>query len=171
MQAMTFAGLLGRREAILASALVIRVPARFVGFTEFKIIRQIGGDVVAAHRMHTIDSSPPCARRNLVPVAKTLSRDQSNGFGSPAVGGTITAMAKKQTSVGAESRSTKKPAAKRSSEKSSKSGSSGAPLVDTSLAAQSAARMLAAGVAARGASKVSEPRQESSTFKQLKASL
>jgi len=95
-----------------------------------------------------------------------LLRYSFHRFGTPPRPGTIHAMAKKKS----EPSSAKKPAAKKSSSKSKSTGGGG-PLVDTSLAAQNAARMLAAGLSLKKNSGTAPQRPESSSFKQLRANL
>src|SRR4051794_13112868 len=87
------------------------------------------------------------------------------------------AKAKKSNESAAENKTAaKKAAAKAPAKKSapSQSGAGAAPHVDTNLAAQSAARMLAAGAHAKreqADQSQNQPKQESSLFKQLKAGL
>ena len=87
-------------------------------------------------------------------------------------------MAKKKSEK-SEEKATKaesKPAAKKAAPAKKKSAAStptGAPLVDTNRAAETAARMLAAGAHAKQSQQGQQPQQksESSLFKQMKAGL
>lgn len=91
-------------------------------------------------------------------------------------------MAKKKTAAKSETTTKKKaaaPAAKKSAaaEKSSKSGKSSLtaatsiPMVDTDLAAQTAAQMLGAGLGRRDQGQSGEDKREGSLIRQLKADL
>src|SRR3954467_12578183 len=88
-------------------------------------------------------------------------------------------MAKAKKSEKSEEKSETKPAAKKAAPAAKKksapaSGAShGTPAVDTNLAAQAAARMLAAGAHSKPAQQSGQPQQknESSLFKQMKAGL
>lgn len=85
-------------------------------------------------------------------------------------------MAKAKKSEKSEEKAESKPAAKKAAPAKKKSTTTaapqGTPLVDTNLAAQTAARMLAAGAHAKQAQQGQQPQKsESSLFKQLKAGL
>src|SRR4051812_29914820 len=87
-------------------------------------------------------------------------------------------MAKAKKSEKSEEKAQPKPAAKQAAPAKKKSApasgaSQGTPAVDTNLAAQAAARMLAAGAHSKPAQQAGQPQQknESAMFKQMKAGL
>src|SRR4051812_28399026 len=87
-------------------------------------------------------------------------------------------MAKAKKSEKSAEKAESKPATKKTAPAANKKSSApasgqGAPMVDTNLAAQAAARMLAAGAHTKQPQQPAQgqPKQESSLFKQMKAGL
>jgi hypothetical protein len=77
----------------------------------------------------------------------------------------------KKTESKKSEKSAPKASAKKAAAKKSPASSEGAPMIDTSLAASAAARMLAAGVNKNSTASSNAPRQESAMFKNLKAGI